>query len=77
MSNSRVARRYSEAVMESASDQNQTDRLAEDFALLREMVAKSEAWAERAHVLPWPWKQPYGGSATPASGPAKASERLN
>jgi arylsulfatase A-like enzyme len=27
---------------------------------VREMVAKWEAWAKRAQVLPWIWKPPYG-----------------
>ena len=26
---------------------------------LKEMAARWEAWAKRAHVLPWVWKPPY------------------
>jgi hypothetical protein len=25
-----------------------------------QMARAWEAWAQRAHVLPWPWKPPYG-----------------
>jgi len=27
---------------------------------VREMAAGWEAFARRTHVLPWPWKPPYG-----------------
>jgi hypothetical protein len=35
-----------------------------------EMVQKWEAWAKRAHVIPWMWKPQYGAAAAPATGPA-------
>jgi arylsulfatase len=34
---------------------------------VNDMVARWEAWAKRAHVLPWIWKPPYG--RTPAAKP--------
>ena len=40
----------------------------------REMISKWEAWAKRAHVIPWIWKPQYGQPAA-ADAPA-ASEKF-
>ena len=33
---------------------------------VKELAAKWEAWARRANVLPWIWKEDYGSPARPA-----------
>ena len=38
------------------------------------MVAQWEAWAKRAHVLPWIWTPAYGESA-PAGGTKKGKKK--
>jgi arylsulfatase len=39
--------------------------------MVKELAAKWEAWAHRAHVLPWIWKPAYG---EPAGPPARAKK---
>jgi arylsulfatase len=34
---------------------------------VKELAAKWETWAERAHVLPWIWKPAYGEPAGPSA----------
>jgi arylsulfatase len=36
------------------------DLAAKEPERARELKAKWEAWAKRAHVLPWIWKPAYG-----------------
>ncbi len=36
------------------------DLAAMEPGRVREMAAQWEAFAQRTHVLPWPWKPPYG-----------------
>lgn len=45
MSNLRVARRYAEALMESATDPHQLDRLASDLAFVQEAIKQSRELA--------------------------------
>jgi F-type H+-transporting ATPase subunit delta len=45
MSNTRVARRYAEAIVELAEERKQVDRVAEDFGLLRRIIAESRDFA--------------------------------
>ena len=47
------------------------DLAAQQPEKVKELAAKWEAWAQRAHVLPWIWKPAYG---EPAGPPAKAKK---
>jgi len=53
MTNTRVARRYAEAMLELAQERKQVDRVAEDFGLLRQIIAGSRDLASflRSPVL--------------------------
>ena len=43
-----------------AADRTESNDLAATHPeKVRELVAKWEAWAARANVLPWPWKPAY------------------
>ena len=41
------------------------DMAAEQPQRVADMVARWEAWARRAGVLPWIWKPAYGGEVKP------------
>jgi arylsulfatase len=41
----------------------------------KELTAKWEAWAKRAHVIPWIWTPPYGKSGEKGEGAKKESPR--
>jgi len=45
MTNTRVARRYAEAMLELAEERKQVDRVAEDFSLLRRTISASRDFA--------------------------------
>ncbi len=47
-----------------ATDRAEThDRAIDEPERLRALARQWETWADRAHVLPWPWKPAYGESA--------------
>jgi arylsulfatase A-like enzyme len=57
-----------------AADRTETrDLAATEPAKLKELVAKWEAWAKRAHVIPWPHTPQYG--ETPAAAPVKKGKK--
>jgi arylsulfatase len=43
---------------------------------VKEMVAKWETWAKRAHVIPWMWKPQYGQPAEAEPAPGAAAGKL-
>jgi arylsulfatase len=47
------------------------DLSSSEPARTHEMIGKWEAWAKRAHVIPWIWKPQYGEGAGASSGPVK------
>ena len=55
------------------TDRTETNDLAaEEPARVKELVAKWEAWARRANVIPWIWNPPYGEKAQPGAKKKKA-----
>ena len=57
-----------------AADRTETrDLAATEPAKLKELVAKWEAWAKRAHAIPWPHTPQYGEA--PANAPAKKGKK--
>ncbi|MCX6904313.1 MAG: arylsulfatase [Verrucomicrobia bacterium] len=57
------------------SDRTEMNDLAgKQPARVKKMAAQWEAWARRAHVLPWIWKPPYGQSAAAAAAPREDPE---
>jgi len=57
-----------------AADRTETrDLAATEPAKLKELVAKWEAWATRAHAIPWPHSPQYG--ETMADAPAKKGKK--
>lgn len=47
------------------------DLSARQPKLTEELRKKWEAWADRTHVLPWPWKPPYGQKEQPIGSAAR------
>lgn len=57
-----------------AADRTETrDLAATEPAKLKELIAKWEAWAKRAHAIPWPHTPQYGEAPTDA--PAKKGKK--
>jgi arylsulfatase len=50
------------------------DLAAEQPERVKDMVAKWEAWAQRAHVLPWIWRPAYGTAASPEDAGREVAE---
>ena len=65
--------------MMAEADRTETqDQATAEPSKVEELVKKWEAWATRAHVIPWIWKPQYGekdGGAEPAKKNAKAGKR--
>ena len=47
------------------ADRSETaDVAARNPLVVKDLSSRWEAWAKRAHVLPWVWEPPYGAGAS-------------